>query len=189
MKLDCAEFYSKEPTEEMIVDLVRNNEKRGEFMILEADDGESFVQIAGEYDAANPDACVFTLEYREAGKSAPLYHAVNDVTAAEATEAFLSEFRGDRSWRAHHEWDVDKSYGSSSGKADGSSLVKKLLYIVPLAFALAYVGHAAYLWKQYGPPTGFCTKCFIYWGKHRISGGNTHWCEQAPLHWSMTGNN
>ena len=87
MKLDCAEFYSKEPTEEMIVDLVRNNEKRGEFMILEADDGESFVQIAGEYDAANPDACVFTLEYREAGKSAPLYHAVNDVTAAEATEA------------------------------------------------------------------------------------------------------
>ena len=140
MKLDCAEFYSKEPTEEMIVDLVRNNEKRGEFMILEA------------------------------------------------TEAFLSEFRGDRSWRAHHEWDVDKSYGSSSGKAGGSSLVKKLLYIVPLAFALAYVGHAAYLWKQYGPPTGFCTKCFIYWGKHRISGGNTHWCEHAPLHWSVSGN-
>ena len=187
MKLDCAEFYSKEPTEEMIVDLVRNNEKRGEFMILEADDGESFVQIAGEYDAANPDACVFTLEYREAGKSAPLYHAVNDVTAAEATEAFLSEFRGDRSWRVRHEWDVDKSYGSSSGKAGGSSLVKKLLYSVPIAFAFAYVGHAAYLWKQYGPPTGFCTKCFIYWGKHRISGGNTHWCEHTPLHWSVSG--
>ena len=89
MKLDCAEFYSKEPTEEMIVDLVRNNEKRGEFMILEADDGESFVQIAGEYDAANPDACVFTLEYREAEKHVSLYHAVNDVTAAEATEAFF----------------------------------------------------------------------------------------------------
>ena len=44
MKLNCAEFYSKEPTEEMIVDLVRNNAKRGEFMILEADDGEAFVQ-------------------------------------------------------------------------------------------------------------------------------------------------
>ena len=55
-------------------------------------------------------------------------------------------------------------------------------------FALAYVGHAAYLWKQYGPPTGFCTKCFIYWGKHRVSGGNTHWCEHAPLHWSVSGN-
>ena len=65
---------------------------------------------------------------------------------------------------------------------------KKLLYIGPIAFALAYVGHAAYLWKQYGPPTGFCTKCFIYWGKHRISGGNTHWCEHAPLHWSVSGN-
>ena len=82
MKLNCAEFFSKDPTEEMIVDLVRNNAKRGEFMILEADDGESFVQIAGEYDAVNSDARVFTLEYREAGKDAPLYHAVNDVTAA-----------------------------------------------------------------------------------------------------------
>ena len=57
MKLNCVEFYSKEPTEEMIIDLVRNNAKRGEFMILEADDGESFVQIAGEnYDAEYPDA-------------------------------------------------------------------------------------------------------------------------------------
>ena len=28
----------------------------------------------------------------------------------------------------------------------------------------------------------------IYWGKHRISGGNTHWCEHAPLHWSVSGN-
>ena len=114
MKLDCAEFHSKEPTEEMIVDLVRNNEKRGEFMILEADDGESFVQIAGECDAANPGAGVFTLEYREAGKDAPLYHAVNDVTAAEATEAFLSEFRGDHSWRAHHQWEPIKVGGGMS---------------------------------------------------------------------------
>ena len=114
MKLNCAEFYSKEPTEEMIIDLVRNNAKRGEFMILEADDGESFVQIAGEYDAANPDARVFTLEYREAGKGAPLCHAVNDVTAAEATEAFLSEFRGDRSWRAHHQWEPIKAGGGMS---------------------------------------------------------------------------
>ena len=27
----------------------------------------------------------------------------------------------------------------------------------------------------------------IYRGKHRISGGNTHWCEHAPLHWSVPG--
>lgn len=115
MKLNCAEFYSKEPTEEMIIDLVRNNAKRGEFMILEADDGESFVQIAGEnYDAEYPDARVFTLEYREAGKDASLYHAVNDVTAAEAMEAFLSEFRGDHSWRAHHQWESIKVGGGMS---------------------------------------------------------------------------
>ena len=92
---------------------------------------------------------------------------------------------------ARYEWEKVSGYGSSDGASRGknsSSLVKKLLYIVPLAFALAYVGHAAYLWKQYGPPTGFCTKCFIYWGKHRILGGNTHWCEHAPLHWSVSGN-
>ena len=28
MKLNCAEFYSKEPMEEMIIDLVRNNARR-----------------------------------------------------------------------------------------------------------------------------------------------------------------
>ena len=44
MKLNCAEYHSKEPTEEMIVDLVRNNAKRGEFMILEADDRLSSCQ-------------------------------------------------------------------------------------------------------------------------------------------------
>lgn len=38
------EFYSKEPTEEMIADLVRNNAKRCEFMILEADDRLSSCQ-------------------------------------------------------------------------------------------------------------------------------------------------
>lgn len=114
MKLNCAEFCSKEPTEEMIIDLVRNNAKRGEFMILEADDGEAFVQIAGEYDAANPDARVFMLEYREAGKGAPLYHAVKDATADEVTEAFLSAFRGDHSWRARHEWEPIKVGGGMS---------------------------------------------------------------------------
>ena len=87
-----------------------------------------------------------------------------------------------------NEWKADKSCGSSSEKSDRSMLVKKLLYVVSLAFALAYVGHAAYLWKQFGPPTGFCTKCFIYWGKHRVSGGNHHWCEYAPLHWSVSWN-
>lgn len=30
MRLNCAEFHSKEPTEGMIIDLVRNNEKRGD---------------------------------------------------------------------------------------------------------------------------------------------------------------
>ena len=186
MKLNCAEFETGNPTAEMIFELVRDNAKRGEFMILEADDGESFVQIVGEYDAANPDARVFALEYREAGKDAALYRAVNDANADEVTAAFLSEFRGDHSWRACHEWDSGKSYGSSSGKTGRSSLVKKLLCGIPLAFALAYVGHAVYLWGQFGPPTGFCTKCFIYWGKHRISGGDMHWCEHAPLQWSAS---
>jgi len=38
MKLNCADHTSDHPTEEMIFELVRDNAKRGEFMILEADD-------------------------------------------------------------------------------------------------------------------------------------------------------
>lgn len=99
----------------MIIELVRDNVKRGEFMILEADDGEAFVQIAGEYDPTNPDVRVFTLEYREAGKDAPLQHAVNDVTAAEATDALVSELRGDPAWRTRHQWEPVKGGGMSVG--------------------------------------------------------------------------
>ena len=99
----------------MIIELVRDNVKRGEFMILEADDGEAFVQIAGEYDPTNPDARVFTLEYREVGKDAPLQHAVNDVTAAEATDALVSELRGDPAWRTRHQWEPVKGGGMSVG--------------------------------------------------------------------------
>ena len=113
MKLNCADFASKNPTPELIFELVRDNAKRGEFMILEDDSG-AFVQIAGDYDEANPDARVFTLEYRETGKDAPLFHAVQDATAAEVTEAFVAELTGDRSWRNRHTWEQTNLSGSGT---------------------------------------------------------------------------
>ena len=192
MRLECEKLEECEATPELIRELVRNGDRRGEFMIMMRDDDEeSYVQVACDFDEVGgaDDGC-FDLEYREGAKS-PLFHCVKRVSANAVEGIFLDELAGQGSWRTRYEWEKVPGYGSSDGASRGrnsSSLVKKLLYIVPIAFALAYVGHAAYLWKQYGPPTGFCTKCFIYWGKHRISGGNTHWCEHATQHRTESGN-
>ena len=96
----------------------------------------------------------------------------------------MDELDGRRLWRSRYEWEKVPGYGSPGGKTNRAGLVKKLLFVLPVAFALAYLGHAAYLWSQFGPPTGFCTKCFFYWGEHKIRGGDRHWVEHAPLRWS-----
>jgi len=135
MKLNCADYSSDNPTEEMIFELVRDNARRGEFMILEADDGEAFVQIAGDYDAAHPDARVFTLEYRGAGKDSPLNHAATDVTAAEATEALVSELRGDHAWRTRHPWELVKVGGGLSA----GTLIALVVVITAVAGVCKFV--------------------------------------------------
>ena len=84
----------------MIRELIRDDMRRGEFMILMQDaDEEAFVQIAGDYDevGGENDGC-FDLEYCD-GASSLLYHANRRATADEVEQAFLSELRGDRSWR------------------------------------------------------------------------------------------
>ena len=45
IKIEAAEFTSSDATPELIKELVADDSKRGEFMIL--DDGKDFVQIAG----------------------------------------------------------------------------------------------------------------------------------------------
>lgn len=186
MKVECEKLSVQAATPELIRELVRDGVRRGEFMIMmHDDDDEAFVQVACDFDQVGDldDGC-FDLEYRE-GKDGRLFHCTQRVSAREVESIFLDELDGRLSWRNRYTWEPIKGYGDVSpmGRFRLSG-VKKLVWILPLIFALAYVAHAAYLWKLYGPPTGFCTRCTIYWGKHHIMFGNHHWVEHAPLHWS-----
>lgn len=185
MKLEGEKFNETDATAELIRTMVRDHARRGEYMIMmHDDDEEAFVQIAGDYDqvGGRDDDC-FDLEYRE-GKNGCLYHCTRRVSADEAEAAFLDELDGRMAWRSRYEWEKMDGYGPSSGKP--FAFGKKWICIAVALLALAYVGHAAYLWAQYGPPTGVCTKCLIYWGKHRIISGH-HYPERAPLRWTIGG--
>ena len=116
MKVECENLSEREATPELIRELIRDDARRGEFMILMQDaDEEAFVQIAGDYDDVGGvnDGC-FDLEYRD-GESSLLYHADRRATADEVEQAFLSELRGDRSWRSRFEWETEKVGGGGVG--------------------------------------------------------------------------
>ena len=139
MRLECEKLEECEATPELIRELVRNGDRRGEFMMRD-DDEESYVQVACDFDevGGTDDGC-FDLEYREGAKS-PLFHCVKRVSANAVEGIFLDELAGQGSWRTRYEWEKVTGYGPSDGASHGkgsSSLVKKLLYIVPIAFALA----------------------------------------------------
>lgn len=182
MRVECEKLPEQLATPELIRELVRDGARRGEFMILmRDDDDEAFVQAACDFDqvGGTDDGC-FDLEYRE-GKNGRLFHCTQCVSAQEIENIFLDELDGRVSWRNRYPWEPVEGYGHTSSMG-GFRLpgIKKLAWILPLVFVLAYAAHVAYLWHMYGPPTGFCTKCTIYWGKHRIY-GNHHWVEHAPL--------
>ena len=112
MKVECENLGELEATSDLIRELIRDDVRRGEFMILMQDaDEEAFVQIAGDYEevGGKNDGC-FDLEYRD-GASSLLYHANRRATADEVEQALLSELRGDRSWRSRFEWETEKVGG------------------------------------------------------------------------------
>lgn len=70
MRLECEKLEECEATPELIRELVRNGDRRGEFMIMMRDDDEeSYVQVACDFDEVGgaDDGC-FDLEYREGPK-------------------------------------------------------------------------------------------------------------------------
>ena len=95
IKIEAAEFTSSDATPELIKELVADDSKRGEFMIL--DDGKDFVQIAG--DDGNDG---FTLEYGEDGV---VQHCKRLISRAEAESVFLEYIDGLRSWQSRFEWE------------------------------------------------------------------------------------
>ena len=83
MRIETERMKEREATAELIRKLVRNDDLRGEFMILfdEADD-ENFVQVACGYDdvGGKSDGC-FDLEYRT-GQGTPLFHCMRRAVCA-----------------------------------------------------------------------------------------------------------
>lgn len=113
MRISCENFPPVEATPGLISELVRDDLKRGEFMVLEQDDGETFIQAAGEYET-NEDGTGggFVLEDRD-GKTGILRRCRDLVPAAELEQIFLDELSGFTSWRGRYEWVVDRGFLSS----------------------------------------------------------------------------
>lgn len=153
MKIECENLSEREATPKLIRELIRDDARRGEFMILMQDaDEEAFVQIAGDYEdvGGRNDGC-FDLEYRD-GASSPLYHANRRATADEVEQLFLSELRGDRSWRSRFEWETEKVGGGSVGIGPerkgllGSKMLKAWFGLIVALGMAAVFGYQ--LWKM-----------------------------------------
>ena len=114
MKIDAAEMGERVATEELVRELVRNDARRGEFMIMSDDaDEERFVQIACDYDEVGGKSDgLFDLEYRD-GKNGYLYHCSRRVSADEVERIFLDELAGRREWRSDFDWELER--GGTSG--------------------------------------------------------------------------
>ena len=114
MKIETANTAEQVASPKLIKELVRNDARRGEFMIMMDDaDEERFVQIAGDYDDVGVfckgDGC-FDLEYRD-GKEGQLFHCKRRVSADEVERVFLDELAGRGEWRSGFEWEKENANG------------------------------------------------------------------------------
>ena len=90
MKIEAENMKERVATEELVRELLRDDARRGEYMIMMDDaDEDRFVQIACDYEdvgGAN-DGC-FDLEYQD-GTNGNLYHCKRRVSADEVERIFL----------------------------------------------------------------------------------------------------
>lgn len=114
MKIECERLNESDATPELISELVRSPERRGEFMIMfDEEDDARFVQIACDYDdVGGKDDGLFDLEYRS-GNGSALCHCTRRVSADEVERIFLDELDGRGEWREAYSWEEDSAYGGS----------------------------------------------------------------------------
>ena len=188
MKLECGKLSKRNATPELVQEVVRDISKSGEYMILmHDDDNEAFVQVACDFNevGGEDDGCL-SLEYRE-GVHSHLFLCKQRVPVDEIEEILLDELDGRTEWRKRYEWEPVEGFEPLPSTRGGRfSFGGKWLLLIPALLALAYVMHGAILWKQYGPPTGFCMKCLFYWGKHEVDTADRHLVERKPLQWSWS---
>ena len=131
MKIEAENMKERVATEELVRELVRNDARRGEFMIMMDDaDEERFVQVACDYDdVGGKSDGLFDLEYRE-GKNGALYHCSRRVSADEVERIFLDELDGRGEWRSDFDWESEVGGGSVPSITGLPPFVKGLCYAV-----------------------------------------------------------
>jgi hypothetical protein len=106
MKIEAEKMGERVATEELVRELVRNDARRGEFMIMSDDaDDSRFVQVACDYDEVGGKSDgLFDLEYRD-GKNGYLYHCSRRVSADEVERVFLDFLERRTGWRQDFSWE------------------------------------------------------------------------------------
>ena len=128
MKLEAADYLPSPATPELIRELLADDRKRGEFMILDKDDGNDFLQIAG--DCAKDG---FHIEYREGEQ---MFCLPKGVSQAEAESIFLEYLSGSEGWKTRFPWEPIEIR-----KHTGRSI---LVVAVVIAFVCAYLAMKFY---------------------------------------------
>ncbi len=97
MRLETAQqISSKNVTEAELIEAFRDDQGRGEYIILSQSD-RIYMQAAGEYD--DP----YTLEYRE-GRDDRHFQVDRAVSKAEVLAAFRKYYLQDESWKTDFTW-------------------------------------------------------------------------------------
>ena len=146
MKIEAEKMSECVATEELVRELVRNDARRGEYMIMMDDaDEEHFVQIACDYDEVGGKSDGrFDLEYRD-GRNCCLYHCTRRVRADEVESVFLDELAGRIEWRGDFDWETECDGGSVPSITGVPSFVKVLFYVVA-AVAIAILAVLLSIW-------------------------------------------
>lgn len=123
MKINAAEYSSDNATPEEIRELVSDDAKRGEFMILEKGE-DDFVQIAEDAEEG------FVLEYREGER---MFRCMRNVSRDEAEGAFLDYLDGLDSWKSRFSWEPLEFRPQSSARIVAIFAIVILAALVYLA--------------------------------------------------------
>ena len=146
MKIEAEKMSECVATEELVRELVRNDARRGEYMIMMDDaDEERFVQISCDYeDVGGKSDGRFDLEYQE-GTGGRLYHCKRRVSVDEVERVFLDELAGRIEWRGDFDWETECDGGSVPSITGVPSFVKVLFYVVA-AIAIAILAVLLSIW-------------------------------------------
>ena len=137
VKIETENVKETEASAELIRELMADDARRGNWLILmHDDDEEAFMQIAFD---DHPDG--IDLEYRD-GADKPLYHCKRPVLRLEAENALLDYLDGIDTWKYRFEWEEEKGFGGAGGSirrfVPGPVLFVALL--VAVVAGVVYVG-------------------------------------------------